>query len=263
MKRLVVLMYHGLYADAAELARIDAEDRPYAVSVARFTAQLAAIRAAGIRVLDPRNLSQPEQSNHGVVISFDDGHGSNYQHAYPILQALQAQAAFFVTSDFIGQRAGFCAWPQLREMAAAGMTIGSHGRSHRFFDDFTAPEAKQELQSSRDQIATATGMAVTQISFPGGRYLPRDLLLGQELGYQLFHTSRIGSHGVAPLRPGSVLARLAIRQQTSVATVLKMAGADAGWLLSAQGVDFAKSGLRQLLGNQRYHQLYQRMHRGR
>src|SRR5215207_4774739 len=37
-------------------------------------------------------------SRHAVVLSFDDGWKDNYDHAMPVLRALEAPATFFVTT---------------------------------------------------------------------------------------------------------------------------------------------------------------------
>jgi peptidoglycan/xylan/chitin deacetylase (PgdA/CDA1 family) len=264
VKRLVVLMYHALYSNADELESIDLEDRPYAVSTANFRDQLTAIAKAGIPILDPADLDKPTHSNYGALITFDDGHGSNYQHAYPALQERGHKALFFVTTDFIGRRPGFCSWSQLREMSTHNMMIASHGRTHRFLNDLSEADAREELASSKEAIQQATGSAVTHISFPGGRYTRRELAAGAQLGYRVFHSSRIGTQGPSPLskgNKGAVLKRLAIRNQTSVAECAAMARADPAWLVRAHGLAAAKGALRSLLGNQAYHNLYQRFHR--
>jgi len=117
MTRCSVLMYHGLYANEREYQAIDAADRPYAVSTQRFTEQLQAMQRSRLNIIDPGQLGSPAMSAGGVVLTFDDGHASNHRHALPILQQLGLKAVFFVTSDFMERRPGFCSWAQLREMA--------------------------------------------------------------------------------------------------------------------------------------------------
>ena len=173
--RVVVLMYHGLYDGERERADIDPADRPYAVSIQDFRAQLDAVARAGLAVIDPRDLTRSVPAQGGVVLTFDDGHASNHHHALPELQARGIAAVFFATSDFIARRRGFCAWPQLREMANAGMTIGSHGRTHRFFDDMSETEARAEYTDSKAAIEQHIGSSVNQISFPGGRFKSRQV----------------------------------------------------------------------------------------
>ena len=47
MKRLSILMYHGLYATEAQRLTIDPIDRPYALSTETFARQLDLLAAAG------------------------------------------------------------------------------------------------------------------------------------------------------------------------------------------------------------------------
>jgi peptidoglycan/xylan/chitin deacetylase (PgdA/CDA1 family) len=257
--RIVVLMYHGLYADDRELAEIDAADRPYAVSLAQFKQQLDALSAAGIPLVDPRQLTLRVPERGGVVLSFDDGHGSNHSHALPELLSRQARAVFFATSDFIERRRGFCTWRQLREMADAGMTIGSHGRTHRFFDDMADDEARAEFIDSRRAIEQHVGHAVDQISFPGGRHTRAQLQLGHDAGYKLLHTSTVGSHAARPFLPGAALARVAIKGGLPLQRFMDLAMAKPAVMLPAQAKAAAKQGVRRVLGNRLYHALYERV----
>jgi peptidoglycan/xylan/chitin deacetylase (PgdA/CDA1 family) len=257
-------MYHALYANERELQDITPEDRPYAVSTQRFAEQLQAMRDVGLPFVDPARLGQPESMDGGVLISFDDGHGSNCEHALPALARHDARAVFFITSDFIERRPGFCSWSQLKEMSAAGMTLGSHGRSHRFLNDLSDAEAVAELRDSRDALQDGLGLAIDQVSFPGGRYRAELLPAWRGLGYRWFHSSEIGTVTRAQLSDADgTLPRLAVRQDTPTAVCLAMAQADRRWLLKARGLATAKQWLRRTAGNQFYHLLYERLHRSR
>ncbi len=261
---LVILMYHALYANERELQDITPEDRPYAVSTQRFSEQLQAMRDAGLPFVDPSRLGEPQAAQGGVLLSFDDGHASNCVHALPALARHDAKAVFFITSYFVQRRPGFCSWAQLRAMADAGMTLGSHGRSHRFLDDLPEAEAVAELRDSRNALQDRLGLSIDQVSFPGGRFRPDLLPAWRALGYRWFHSSEIGTVSPAQLSdPGGTLPRLAIRQDTSTERCLTMARADAAWLLKARGLAAAKHWLRRTAGNRLYHLLYERLHRPR
>ncbi len=261
MSHCALLMYHSLYANEQEYQAIDAADRPYAVSTERFAAQLEALRAQEIRVIDPNQLDMTSaMSRGGVVLTFDDGHASAHRYALPILQRLGLKAVFFVTSGFIEQRRGFCSWAQLREMADQGMTIGSHGRTHRFLDDLPDAEATAELADSKDAIEDGIARRVDQVSFPGGRFRGRQLDLWRPLGYRVFHSSRVGVARARPIREGDILPRLAIRRDHTVAELLAMARADRRWLIRAVSVASAKEWVRRIAGNRLYHHMYERLH---
>jgi len=225
MSRVMVLMYHSLYGDAAELARIDPADRPYAVSLHAFRAQLDWLAAAGFPVCDPCAAQDPsKQGDVSVVLTFDDGHASNFHHAYPMLRERGIVGVF--SSPPTSWRA-----PRLLLVAAtAGNGRGRNAcrlarKTHRFLDDLDREEAGFEMVVSRDAIANGAGQAPTLLSFPGGRYR-RDLLpLGRGAGYELFFSSDAGANRSAALKPGALLRRMAIRADTEMAAFAGIAGA--------------------------------------
>jgi peptidoglycan/xylan/chitin deacetylase (PgdA/CDA1 family) len=265
---LVVLMYHSLYANERELAEtIEPIDRPYAVSTQAFERQLDLLAAHGVAVHSPQVLAGgPLQP--GVVLTFDDGHASNYHHARAILQRRGLPALFFVTSDFIGQREHFCSWAQLREMADAGFEIGGHGQSHRFFDDMSEAEARAEFTRSHEAttqaLSHALGRPVAQMSFPGGRYRPEQLAWGREAGWQVFHTSRVGALAVGPdavtradtpAIPAG-LPRYAMRASTTEGSFVAITTGSRAAMLRAQAVAGAKYLVRRVAGNLIYKKAY-------
>jgi len=261
VNRLVFLMYHALYADEGERARIDSPDRPYAISVDTFEQHLQRLADAGIGVLDPRALLEHPPTRGGVVLTFDDGHLSNWLHAYPRLKQRGLAAAFFVTRDFINGRAGFCRWPQLREMADDGMLIGSHGCSHRFFDDMDERQAILEMRKSREAIEQHVSKPVDQMSFPGGRFRPLDINLGMRAGYRLFHSSQIGALSPPALRAGQVVPRIPIRASTTQREFGAYANAEPLALWRAQAAAACKGAARRALGNRFYQSLYEKRSR--
>jgi peptidoglycan/xylan/chitin deacetylase (PgdA/CDA1 family) len=255
MSRVMVLMYHALYADAAEREAIDATDRPYAVSVENFGAQLDWLARARIPVAEPLALPDVPLS---VVLTFDDGHVSNYRHAWPMLRERHWPGVFFVTSDFIGRRRGFCEWAQLREMAAGGMQIGSHGKTHRFLDDLGDDELDGELRESRAAIESGVGRAAELLSFPGGRYRRRQLETGRAAGYRLFFSSDVGVNRRDAVRPGRLLRRMAIREATSLKSFGDIARCAPLVLARSRAVSALKASARRVAGNRLYHALYER-----
>ncbi len=65
-----------------------------------------------------------------VVITFDDGHVSAYEHAYPLLRKHGFPATFFLYTDFLGA-AEALSWPRIHEMAQSGLIdFQSHSKSH-------------------------------------------------------------------------------------------------------------------------------------
>lgn len=264
----VVLMYHALYR-GTDTSAIDQEDLPYAVSETEFAAQLDLLLSKKVGLFESDQV--PE-----IVITFDDGHQSNVDIAAPLLQARGMCAYFFITSDFIDRRPGFMSGEQLRRLGQIpGMCIGSHGVSHRFFDDLNEQESRTELIDSRKCLELLSGGSCQSISFPGGRYNEQTLQLMKGAGYLQWFGSQIGTVDATQsfdvkdakreegagffLQPQLVqnpIDRVAIRRTTSLEEFARMIGPDENYFRHHRRRGQVKSLVRRFLGNRLYHGLY-------
>jgi hypothetical protein len=135
-------------------------------------------------------------------ITFDDGHRSNYENAFPILERFGWNATFFVLAGGVGSSPNYISWKQAREMALAGHHVESHGWSHRILTQCSSLELELELSGSKREIEDRLGTEVDSISMPGGRWDERVVEACADAGYKkLFHSnpwmpcsSRIGLH---------------------------------------------------------------------
>ena len=259
----IVFMYHALYQGEAERQAIAPEERPYSVERKVFARHLTFLRDAGVPLLHPQTLLEGTASGGGVVLTFDDGHASNLRHAQPELSAHGATGLFFLSTALMGKRDDFLSWSEVRELRAGGAVLGTHGRTHRFIDDLTRAEAIDELAGSRRELEQNIGAAVSQMSFPGGRYGRRELALAAEAGYRAAHTSELALHHAQASRASPLLTvpRVAVRAGTDLETFARMARADPWWLRRAQATARAKRAVRSLLGSALYHRLYARVRR--
>lgn len=103
-------------------------------------------------------------------ITFDDGHRSNFECAFPALQQVGLKATFFVLPGCIEALPEYLTWSQAREMVAAGHQIQSHGWSHRMLTHCTPHELHEELVRSKRELENRLGVSVTSLSLPGGRW---------------------------------------------------------------------------------------------
>lgn len=122
-------------------------------------------------------------------ITFDDGHVSQYDHAFSILQELSMKATFFVTAGWTGKRPGYMTWKQLAELARCGHEVQSHGWSHALLTQCSAKELQIELLRSKRDLEDHLGAQVSAISLPGGRWNTRVLEACRESGYEQVLTS--------------------------------------------------------------------------
>ena len=123
------------------------------------------------------------------VITFDDGHLSNYEYALPVLARLNLAAHFFITTGWTGQRTEYMGWQELRALHNAGQHIGAHGWSHTLLTHCDRDALKHELVDSRRKLEDGLGTAVTTMSLPGGRSNKRVLDACWAAGYESVYTS--------------------------------------------------------------------------
>lgn len=194
----IVLMYHALTGTGSPAA---GQDPHYSIAAERFDAHLRLLRHCAGGGSSTRDWLAGLASSR-VLLTFDDGHLSNYTVALPLLAQHGARADFFVNPNRVGTL-GFANWPQLVEMTAAGMSIQSHGWNHRYFTELTANELREDLTRSRQTIEDRLGQSVTLLTPPGGR-VPMHLAdIARECGYTHVLGSQPGRiHNVhAPLLP--------------------------------------------------------------
>ncbi len=247
----VVLMYHALYAND-DTSSIDSDDLPYAVSESDFIEQMEFLKAYSVGLWSETNL--PE-----VIITFDDGHVSNHDIALPILKELGFKAYFFVTSDFVGNRTGFCQAEHLQNLVREEMVIGSHGQTHRFFDDLANDEAIAELDNSKRLLERITGKDIQSLSFPGGRFNSETLRHCAGKRLFLLFGSEFGR--VRPTGGGQVVNRIAIRRNTSIEEFKQIIEQDQKYYFTQTAKYRCKQVLKRVLGNQHYHGLYKLLSR--
>ena len=116
-------------------------------------------------LLEPA-LKLPKKS---VIISFDDGHESDYTIALPNLKKYNLKANFFITTDWIN-KTGYMTSDQIKILSAEGMSIQSHAKTHLYLDEMDTCNILDELKESKTILEKISEKDVSFISFPGGRY---------------------------------------------------------------------------------------------
>lgn len=225
MKAVTVLMYHAIVDGEMEGA-----DSHYSVPPATFARQLQLICAHGRRICSVHQLLYEGLPASGepwpVCLTFDDGHLTNAAAAEAIARE-EGRAEFFVNPSMVG-KPGFLDWPALREMAAMGMAIQSHGMNHRYLDQLSPAEVRAELADSKAAIEDAIGSPVTVYAPAGGRMPENFLSLAGSLGYHAVCSSRVGVWRVLDGLPLSPPAPVASARTTHAASGMSDTTAPAG-----------------------------------
>ena len=151
-----ILMYHQV----GDFARMR-EHRANYCDHGRFARQMHLIGRLGYRVLDLDTalaclLGLRPMPQRALVLTFDDAYDGFYDYALPVLQSHGFPATVYAISGWIGRRAEWFAKDpgrpipslmsaaRLREIHAAGMTVGSHTANH-----VKLGEASRAIQSAR------------------------------------------------------------------------------------------------------------------
>jgi len=83
-------------------------------------------------------------------------------------------------------------WDQIREMAAAGVDIGSHTVTHPILPNVGDQQLARELSDSRARLEQELGRAVTSFCYPNGDYNRRVRNAAADAGYRIAVTTEHG-----------------------------------------------------------------------
>lgn len=98
------------------------------------------------------------------------------------IRAIEALSAALGDSSEDGPRM-FVNWDEVREMAANGLTFGSHTHTHAVLPELGLAEAKEELALSKRLIETTVGVPVRMLAYPDGCFSEGVKTLAREVGY--------------------------------------------------------------------------------
>lgn len=246
----IALMYHALDGDS-----MLGQDPHYTLSCQSFRRHLAYLRdSVGTAVGARHWLDNPAGAR--VLITFDDGHVSNHRLALPLLLEFGMRADFFVNPATVGCP-GFVGWDDLREMAAAGMSIQSHGYDHQYLTALSPQQLRSSLLRARLELEDRLGAPVTLLAPPGGR-MPSGLdVIAQSCGYVRIFGSRPGRLRTHDAR--SILPRMAITSQCDAATLASWVDRRNAAVVRLQVRYHALAVAKRVLGNALYERARARM----
>ena len=138
--------------------------------------------------------------DYSVILTFDDGFEDFFSVAAPQLARRKLPATVFVIT---GRAYGhlppngesFLSWPEIQELAASGVQVGSHSCSHPPLLSLPFDEVRRELADSRTAIQDHLCGEDIPLSYPFGQTSAAVSKLAQSLGYSCAINGALGSNG--------------------------------------------------------------------
>lgn len=245
MNGAAIFAYHN-FVDRPAVAAPPSQ--AYVLSQAQFDAHLDVLTAPGLvpsRLADV--LAVPSSGR--FVLSFDDGYLTDYTVAFARLAKRGWPGCFFVIASQVGKSRAL-GWRELREMAAAGMEIGSHSLTHPFLDRADPDQIRREFGESKRILEDGLGQAVHFASLPRGSAAPGMGALIKELGYRAFCTSEPGLVSVRT-DPYEV-PRIAVKQRTTPAFLTKVCAGSRLTMVTLQSSHVLKQAAKSVVGAERW-----------
>ncbi|MEV4380655.1 polysaccharide deacetylase family protein [Streptosporangium amethystogenes subsp. fukuiense] len=106
-----------------------------------------------------------------VLVTLDDGHRDNLDHALPILDRLGIRAVFFAITEMAeleAQHARHLSWAELTDLHRAGHAVGSHTVTHRMLHQLAPVEQRREIADSLAAIQARLGAVRPLLAYPYG-----------------------------------------------------------------------------------------------
>ena len=193
--RVAVLGYHDFSESEPETAM--------RIRTSKFRRQMEALRQLDITVISLDDFiawkkGEREIPAKSALITMDDGWKSVYTDAFPILREFGYPFTLYLYKNYVDGGAKALTSDMIREMIAAGATIGSHSISHPYPAAIKSrrkqgPEAfeaylRKEMGESKRFLEQRFGINVTTYAYPGGFHTEEMQPLGCEFGYSHMFT---------------------------------------------------------------------------
>ena len=163
----VVVMYH----------RFGESDYPTTnIRLDQFEAHIRELTSGPLTVLGVPKILSALRNNQALpdrvaAITIDDAFRSVYTEAWPRLRAAGLPLTLFVSTDDVDRKSdAYMTWDQIRELKAAGVTIGNHTVSHLHMTQTAPAQNAEELMRSNARFRAELGEAPTLFAYPYGEY---------------------------------------------------------------------------------------------
>jgi peptidoglycan/xylan/chitin deacetylase (PgdA/CDA1 family) len=220
--RVRVLTYHR-FGNAAR--------DPFCLPLQDFAAQMRYVAKEGLAIslakLEAFLAGQAAAPRDGVLITIDDGMGCLRWAALPVLREYAVPAVAFVSAGLVSpgrtasRQGHYLNWHDLETLRDAGISIQSHGWSHRSLGYLHPQLVLDELCASKALLQERLGVDVGSFAYPFGTRSDFNATTANMLsqaGYRLGFTSQHGSIGCGEGRQAHALPRIKVESGESLAT---------------------------------------------
>lgn len=184
----MIFMYHGV-------ADVDEDPNQLCVSPARFAEQMDWLARHGLRGVGIATLVDAMRAGRqrGLVgLTFDDGYVNVLETALPELKRHGFSATAYIISDRLGGTNEWDEGPtwqlmtgdQVRELAAAGIEIGSHAATHMRLAGASPAQLTAEISESRISLGALLGTEIRGFAFPYGSMDAASRQAVRDAGYE-------------------------------------------------------------------------------
>lgn len=184
--QIPVLMYHFLGSES-----VSVQSKNF-VTRETFEKQMSFLKWAGYRVISLREMEmilkgQRKPLGREIAITFDDGHISFKEEAFPILQKYKFPVTLFIVSDQAlhpdSDRMGEAVLRKLIENP--WVDVQSHTKTHRILSEATDEQIKEELVESKKNLESLFRRPIDYLAYPTGNIDERAAIEAEKAGYHL------------------------------------------------------------------------------
>lgn len=256
-----ILVYHQVVDEDFDLNNVSVGDRPYYLKKAEFIQQMEYLFDQGFKTLTLGEFvgfikDGGQLPTKSIVLTFDDGHISNYTHIYPILCRFNFKATFFLIVGKIGTPEKLD-WEQIMEIVASGMEMGSHTITHPFLSNLKENEIFWELKRSKEVLENHLKKEIDFFSIPRELANSNWLKIARDCGYKTVCTSKVGLNKWNTNL--FTLKRIGIKNGIDLNTFSQIANRERKLLFKLKIFELLKQSAKISLGKRRWFKLRERL----
>ncbi len=166
------------------------------------------MKSAGYTTISPAQYAAHLQTGQGlpekpVILTFDDGKDNQVAQAMPALSQRGMTGTFFIMTVVLGNP-GWMRRDDVKNLADAGMTVGSHTWDHHMVTKYSGTDCATQLEKPRALLSSLSGQDVVDFAYPYGAWntaiLPHLTKAGYTSAYQLQEKPIDATHPELTLR---------------------------------------------------------------